>query len=73
MKNRFQLWLKMKSGIMFLADVVKATNFVREIIVCFRNNFRLRIIPVDPAGGHRYQVSTKPCEARDIWSRRTAQ
>ncbi len=41
-KNRFQLWLKMKSGIMFLADVVKATNFVREIIVCFRNNFRLR-------------------------------
>jgi len=30
-------------------------------------------IPADPAGDHRYQNSTKPCEARALWARRTAQ
>jgi len=29
--------------------------------------------PVDPAGGHRYWSSLKPCESRGVSPRRTAQ
>jgi len=29
--------------------------------------------PVDPAGGHCYWGSTKPCESRGFGPRRTAQ
>ena len=48
-----------------LVRSANSSNSVIDRIVCKT--------PVDPAGGHCYWGSTKPCESRGFGPRRTAQ